>query len=241
MKASLLLGAALVTPLAACALDLGIDGAPSTTKKCGTYFDQRECVALAVSTDVPAILKGDVVRVTALSDSGFATNVTWTSTAGVAFVGGSERSDTVIFYGPASSIAVRGMIGGGNATIRATSSDGQHSAFATLWVADSSSVNRFYMTSYAPAANSGFIPTTTVHAGDSLWVNVMVTDSLFHTFNVTPLLAVSDTTIARLVERPGPPPSLYPRFWLVAKKPGSVDLVASFLAASGRLGIAVIP
>jgi hypothetical protein len=226
---------ALALALAACDWGAGLEGLGDPTK-CGTLFDQRNCVGLAVESSAEAVLTGDTVRLVTLSDSGYSASVTWQVSESGAFVEESERDYTPTFYSPGRSILLRG-IEPGNATITVTGGDGHHTATTVIPVVDSGAITRLDLRVVSLADPS--TATTTMQVGETLLPSAVPMDSQGRRYAARPdSLRTADTTIATVVTWPasGTRPA---QVRLVGRKSGSVYLVAYFLAVRDSVRITV--
>jgi len=228
---------ALALALAACDWGAGLEGLGDPTK-CGTLFDQRNCVALAVESGGAAVLAGDTIRLFSMSDSDYAASVTWEVSESGALVPNSEMEYVPIFYRTGRSILMRG-IKPGDATVTVTGADGHHRATTHVPVVDSSAITTLEFFAVSVKQNA-YTATTTVAVGDSLWVDATPLDAQGRQYTAHPdSLWSSDTTIAKLVSHPafGRQPA---RTWLVGRAPGSVDVVAAFLDVRDTVRITVV-
>ena len=129
----------------ACSMDLGLSGWSGSGRPgyCGIGLfgeGQHPCVGLEVSPRTgeygSALLKGDTLRMSTNSDSGYAAPVSWSITGDAAtVVMGSEREETG-FGDRFASILVKGLQLG-TATVTASHANPARTASSTITVVDS--------------------------------------------------------------------------------------------------------
>lgn len=201
---------------------------------------EHPCVALEVSPPTGTLLKGDTLRLSANSDSGYATPVTWSITGNTAtVVMGSEREETTPFLGVRfASVLVKGLQLG-NATVRASHANPARTASSIITVVDSSIIVRIVLSSYHDGSPP--VSTTTVSVGDSLHVVVTLMDADGMEYRAQPeLWSTTDPTVASIAQHQTTPTSFVQTF-ARARSPGTVDVIASFLTVRGTLRITVVP
>ena len=194
-----------------------------------TYMDgSHPCVALEVYPRTgefgSVLLRGDTLRMSTSSDSGYAAPVTWSLVGDAAVaVAASEREENGLL-GRYASILVKG-VQPGSAIVTASHNNAAHTASTTLTVADSSIITRIVLSAYP----------TTVKVGTDLYVSARMEDATGKQYRAQPeQWSTSDTTVARIQA------GNYGRF-IRGRSPGTVDVIASFLTLRGTLRITVIP
>jgi hypothetical protein len=130
----------------ACSMDFGLSGWSGVTGPavCGIGLfgegPHHPCVGLALYPGTGVVLlKGETLRMSTSSDSGYAAPVTWSITgAAVTAVVGSEREEPeTLGGGRSASILVKGLQLG-SATVTASHANPARTASSTITVVDSS-------------------------------------------------------------------------------------------------------
>jgi hypothetical protein len=209
--------------------------------ECGGFLDPHSCFALQVRAMVPGLIKGDTLRVYALSDSGFAKSVTWSTTSAVEIVPGSEMDLPMLVGDDGRGVLVRGLAVG-TSSVTATHSSGR-TASLPIEIADSSRIARIVLESFhSLVIGRAAAQTTTMKVGDSLRVSADLFDSAERLYYAQPeRWTTSDTTMATVVFHPTTTPGVRAGVWVRGLKAGTVDVIASFLGTTGTVRIVVGP
>ena len=242
-----LVGAVVVVSSTACLSDLlsGPDWGDMTIDP-DHWCAGTGCVGLAVEAAAPPrLLKGDTVRVYTRSDSGLGSVVAW-EVEGAGEMVPQSQIDWPVVYGKAGrSILIRGLTPG-SVEVRATHPV-PRTAKLTLGVADSSVIGSIKLSSFASPKWLGdpeLVAVTSMRVGDSVWVNAVLRDHTGQDYAGRPEgWTISDTTVAVMrvntVQQFTAPP--IQRRWIRSRKPGSVDVVATFLGVQQTIRITVLP
>lgn len=218
----------------ACAAD---PFAPPPGQCQGILFETRACIALILIPAGPsAILTGDTIRLTTMSDSGYG-SVKWSiSSASMEFVTATGLAASV--QTPVSTVLVRGTAPG-SATVTATHASPVRTVSSTIAVADSSAITQMVFSNFTT-------PTSwTVKAGDSLPVFTSLRAADATAYRGSPdSWSTTDATRATVRVHScqiGAFCSDGRAAYIIGRAPGTVDIIAGFGGLRGTINVTVTP
>lgn len=197
---------------------------------CGFFFAPRPCRALGIDPNGGRYLRGDTIRLSAYSDSGYH-RVSWNlSGDSVRFISGTVLTTEL----PADTAAVRLIgLGTGASLITATSALAPIYTSCTVTVHDSSEVDGIYI--WAPNSLDPIRVGVNSFALAELRVG-------FKALTAYPTYWFSsDTTVAVVVQEPRQPQDFRDHYHVVGRRTGQVYIGAGFLKVRDSVLVRFVP